>query len=134
MPQTCLDPSPPVDMFSPKHWHALWLEKTREACERQKIKESTAAGFGDFVARFLKNGAGKNWIFEGQEPGIPIAARTIDLIFDHACQKAKVPKKGEIHTLRHSSPPIYWNKEPIFVTSRNYSGIAVAKLLRFILM
>jgi|WetSurMetagenome_2_1015567.scaffolds.fasta_scaffold24557_3 integrase/recombinase XerD len=54
------------------------------------------------VDSFLKNGAGKNWIFEGQEPGIPIAARTIDLIFDHACQKAKVPKKGGIHTLRHS--------------------------------
>jgi hypothetical protein len=214
MPQTSRESSPSVKRLPPAHWHALWLEKTRKACEGKKIKESTADGFGDFIARFLalhachpgkipveqipvfihkysksekqakfcrdallffytnvvpsenhcdfiqnrtfqpqpqkiptpvlvsvkpeifemdrntiqirqgkgkkdrqvmldevlkpevdsflKNGAGKNWIFEGQEPGIPIAARTIDLIFDHACQKAKVPKKGGIHTLRHS--------------------------------
>ena len=52
MPQTSLEPSPSVKRFPPEHWHALWLEKTRKACGRKKIKESTAAGFGDFIARF----------------------------------------------------------------------------------
>jgi len=31
-----------------------------------------------------------------------ISARTISLIFDHACYKSGVEKKGGIHTLRHS--------------------------------
>ncbi len=53
MPQTNVKTSPAINRFPPEHWHTLWLEKTREACERQKIKESTAAGFGDFIGRFL---------------------------------------------------------------------------------
>ena len=52
MPQTSREPSPSVKRFPPEHWHALWLEKTKKACERSKIKDSTAAGFGDFIARF----------------------------------------------------------------------------------
>lgn len=51
---------------------------------------------------YLKNGAGRIWLFEGQTPGEKIAKRTISLIFDHACQKAGVEKKGGIHSLRHS--------------------------------
>jgi site-specific recombinase XerD len=43
-----------VTRHPPAHWHALWLDKTRKACKEQKIKESTAAGFGDFISRFLK--------------------------------------------------------------------------------
>ncbi len=53
MPQTSLEHSPSVKRFPPEHWHALWLEKTRKACDEKKIKKSTAAGFGDFIARFL---------------------------------------------------------------------------------
>jgi integrase/recombinase XerD len=51
---------------------------------------------------YLKNGAGENWFFEGQTAGEMIAARTIGLIFDHACRKAGLPKRGGIHCLRHS--------------------------------
>lgn len=51
---------------------------------------------------FFTNGAGRKWLFEGRNPGEMIAARTISLIFDHACRKADIPKRGGIHTLRHS--------------------------------
>ena len=51
---------------------------------------------------FLKNGAGKNYIFEGSIEGKQITDRTIGLILEQACQKAGVPKKGGVHTLRHS--------------------------------
>jgi integrase/recombinase XerD len=51
---------------------------------------------------YLKTGTGKTWFFEGMVPGQMLSARTISLIFDHACQKAGVPKKGGIHSLRHS--------------------------------
>jgi site-specific recombinase XerD len=54
------------------------------------------------VILFLKQGAGNTWFFEGQIPGQTIASRTIGLIFEQACQKAGVLKKGGIHTLRHS--------------------------------
>jgi integrase/recombinase XerD len=37
-----------------------------------------------------------------QIPGQMIASRTIELIYDHACQKSGVFKKGGIHSLRHS--------------------------------
>jgi integrase/recombinase XerD len=53
MLQSSLKPSPAINRFPSEHWHTLWLKKTREACARQKIKESTAAGFGDFIGRFL---------------------------------------------------------------------------------
>jgi len=55
-----------------------------------------------FVSSFMKNNAGKTWLFEGQFPGKRISGRTIELIYDHACFKAGIPKKGGIHTLRHS--------------------------------
>jgi integrase len=51
---------------------------------------------------YLKNGRGKVWLFEGPEPGYRLTARTISLIFEHACQKAGVRRHGGIHGLRHS--------------------------------
>jgi site-specific recombinase XerD len=51
---------------------------------------------------YLKNGVGQVWLFEGQVPEEMIAERTISLIFDHACQKSGVTKRGGIHSLRHS--------------------------------
>ena len=54
------------------------------------------------IISFFKTGAGHTWVFEGQISGQMISARTIELVFDHACHKAGVLKKGGIHTLRHS--------------------------------
>jgi site-specific recombinase XerD len=51
---------------------------------------------------YLKTGAGQTWLFEGTKPGEMLSARTISLIFDHACKKAGIPKRGGIHSLRHS--------------------------------
>jgi integrase/recombinase XerD len=50
---------------------------------------------------YLKNGAGRTWLFEGYEPGRMISARTVELIYEHGCHRAGVAKKGGIHTLRH---------------------------------
>jgi integrase/recombinase XerD len=55
-----------------------------------------------FITSYLKNNVGKTWLFEGQNAGHKISPRTIELIFDHGCRKAGVPKIGGIHTLRHS--------------------------------
>jgi integrase/recombinase XerD len=54
------------------------------------------------VENYLKSSTGQTWLFEGQTPGQMIGSRTIELIYDHACQNAGVEKKGGIHCLRHS--------------------------------
>lgn len=54
------------------------------------------------INHYLKQYKTYVWFFEGQTPGEMLAARTISLIFDHACQKAGVDKKSGIHGLRHS--------------------------------
>ena len=51
---------------------------------------------------FINSVRGNHWLFEGQYPGTKISTKTISLVFDHACRKAGVEKKGGIHTLRHS--------------------------------
>lgn len=51
---------------------------------------------------YLRNGRGKVWLFEGPSPGHRLTARTISLIFEHACQKAGIVRKSGIHGLRHS--------------------------------
>jgi hypothetical protein len=53
VPQTSREFSLSVKPMQPKQRRALWLEKTKKACGRNKIKDSAAAGFGDFIARFL---------------------------------------------------------------------------------
>lgn len=47
-------------------------------------------------------GAGAEYLFEGWEKGTPISKQTIEKIFAAACEKAQIPKKGGIHSLRHS--------------------------------
>jgi integrase/recombinase XerD len=55
MPRTNRESSPQKKRLPPEHWHAVWLEKTKRICRREKIKESTAAGFLDFILRFLSS-------------------------------------------------------------------------------
>ena len=55
-----------------------------------------------FVRNFPGSGQSNSWVFEGLYPGQRISPTTVGLIFDHACKKAGVPKKGGIHSLRHS--------------------------------
>ena len=43
-----------------------------------------------------------DYLFINNSNGEILNSRTIQLIFDHACRRAGVPKIGGIHTLRHS--------------------------------
>ncbi len=51
---------------------------------------------------YFKSTHTQSWFFEGQYPGKMITSRTIELVYDHACLKAGIKKKGGIHYLRHS--------------------------------
>jgi site-specific recombinase XerD len=46
--------------------------------------------------------SGQVYLFEGEEKGRPYPRRTIEKIYDNACRKAGIQKKGGIHSLRHS--------------------------------
>jgi site-specific recombinase XerD len=42
------------------------------------------------------------WLFEGARAGRYISIRTVQKIFEHACEKAGMKKDITVHTLRHS--------------------------------
>ncbi|MBN1128659.1 MAG: site-specific integrase [Chitinispirillaceae bacterium] len=54
------------------------------------------------IVEYLERGRGKDWLFEGNEPGHRLAARTIALVFEHACARAGIKRRGGIHGFRHS--------------------------------
>lgn len=45
---------------------------------------------------------GQKWLFTSSLTGLQLTPRTISKIYETACDKAAVPRKGGIHTLRHS--------------------------------
>lgn len=44
----------------------------------------------------------KEWLFFGRDPGQPLPDATAQRIFEHAVERAGLPAKGGIHSLRHS--------------------------------
>jgi site-specific recombinase XerD len=54
------------------------------------------------VRQFLAVNPGLQYLFEGSKKGEPYPPRTVQKIYDDACEKAKIHRKGGIHTLRHS--------------------------------
>lgn len=54
------------------------------------------------LREYFKNDRPKVYLFEGNKPGEPISTRTAQRILAVSKLKAKVYKKGSIHSLRHS--------------------------------
>ncbi len=44
----------------------------------------------------------KDWLFPGQKPGRPLDRASVFRVFVEAKQKARIQKKGGVHSLRHS--------------------------------
>ena len=51
---------------------------------------------------YLAANEGRIYLFEGYRKGVPLTTATISKIYEHACAKAGIQRKGGIHTLRHS--------------------------------
>ncbi len=51
---------------------------------------------------YLQSPLISNYLFENKITGGPLTPRTISKVFDQACVRAGIPKRGGIHTLRHS--------------------------------
>jgi integrase/recombinase XerD len=51
---------------------------------------------------YYKKHVPTNWLFEGQEKGMPYSIRSAQMIFRTACEELKLPKNIGFHSLRHS--------------------------------
>ena len=54
------------------------------------------------LRRYVQLYRPKEWLFEGAEPTKHITIRTVQRVFEVACDKAAIKKDVSIHTLRHS--------------------------------
>jgi len=54
------------------------------------------------IQEYLDSNPKLIYLFEGRRKGHPYPKRTIEKIYDNACHKAKIQKRGGIHSLRHS--------------------------------
>ncbi len=54
------------------------------------------------LKKYLEFHSNNTYIFEGAKKGEPYSRRTIQKIYENACKKARIKRKGGIHTLRHS--------------------------------
>ncbi len=73
---------------------------------RGKGDKDRDVGIDPTIARlaraYVTQHAQQNFLFEGTKPGRTYSRRTIQKIYENAVHKARVPRKGGIHTLRHS--------------------------------
>lgn len=56
----------------------------------------------DLLRRYVRLYRPHQWLFEGQQPGKHITTRTIQRVFETACEAAGITKDVSFHTLRHS--------------------------------
>jgi integrase/recombinase XerD len=77
----------------------IWIRHGKGNKDRTVMLDSVIK---NEILIYLKKYCGTKFVFEGYEPGIPLTAVTISKIYEHACEKAGITKRGGIHTLRHS--------------------------------
>ena len=58
--------------------------------------------FGPLLFAYLAENKDLIYLFEGMTTGKPYSRRTIQKIYENACKKAEINRKGGIHSLRHS--------------------------------
>lgn len=67
--------------------------------DRFSVLSAVAA---DILSSYIKKYRPDEWLFAGAEDGKHLAIRTVQKIFENACDKAKINKDVSIHSLRHS--------------------------------
>ena len=67
--------------------------------DRYTMLSETALGV---LGEYWKQYKPEKWLFEGARPGRYLSRRTIEKIFDQACEKAEIQKDVSVHDLRHS--------------------------------
>lgn len=56
----------------------------------------------EIIDHYIKRYEPHRWLFEGAKDGRHISKRTIEKVFDQACERAGIEKDVSVHDLRHS--------------------------------
>ena len=56
----------------------------------------------DMLNEYIQKYKPQTWLFPGAKPGAHVTTRTVQAIFEKACEKAKIGKEVSVHSLRHS--------------------------------
>lgn len=77
----------------------VWIRKAKGKKDRMVMLDDALA---PYVSSWLKDGCGKNYLFEGYASGKSLSKRTVEKIYTYACEKEGIDPHGGIHSLRHS--------------------------------
>jgi len=56
----------------------------------------------DVLNEYIQKYKPQRWLFPGTNPGKHVTTRTVQAIFEQACEKANIGKEVSVHSLRHS--------------------------------
>jgi integrase/recombinase XerD len=77
----------------------LHIRKSKGAKERVVM---IPASLGETLSAYRKHHQPITYVFEGALAGKPLCKRTFQAVFEKACGKAGIVRRGGIHSLRHS--------------------------------
>jgi integrase/recombinase XerD len=77
----------------------VWVRKGKGKKDRIVMLDPDLA---TLIERWMKSGCGAKYLFEGYTPGKAISKRTIEKVYEKACEKIGIDRQGGIHSLRHS--------------------------------
>jgi site-specific recombinase XerD len=77
----------------------VWIRKAKGKKDRMVMLDDALA---PYVSSWLKDGCGKNYLFEGYASGKSLSKRTVEKIYTYACEKEGIDPHGGIQSLRHS--------------------------------
>jgi|GEM_PF-4900374 hypothetical protein len=81
MPQPNITFTETVRPRTGEQLRGIWLKKTGQALARMKLIENP----------------GSVYLFEGLEKGLSYPPRTVQKIYDNACKKARIQRRGGIY-------------------------------------
>jgi integrase/recombinase XerD len=116
--------APPEKDSAPRDWTGYWVGRCAGTgairtndidwdCEGSRIHGKGAKErdlpldqcFANPLRKHLTSNPGLVYLFEGRKKGHPYPRRTLQKIYDNACAKAGIQRKGGIHSLRHTLRP-----------------------------
>lgn len=77
----------------------LRVEQAKGAKDRYTLLSETGLSY---IQKYVKQYQPSFWLFEGQQPGTHISERSVQHIFKHALEVAKIDRPVSVHSLRHS--------------------------------
>lgn len=75
------------------------VEQAKGAKDRYTLLSETGLGY---IQKYIKQYQPQYWLFEGQQPNTHISERSVQHIFKHALEVAKINRPVSVHSLRHS--------------------------------